>query len=90
MGRSLVLRPQVLPEAVPQCASQVGLAPQRVLEQSLRLDEQVLVDGAGQVGVAVEKLLEGFPAPEASHFAAIWAPTKRTSSRLGRAPVGAS
>ncbi|CAM5724422.1 hypothetical protein SFUMM280S_01590 [Streptomyces fumanus] len=52
VGYPLVLRLYVLPEPVPQRAPQVGLAAQRVLEQPLGLDQQVLVDRAGQVGVA--------------------------------------
>ncbi|SCF96937.1 hypothetical protein GA0115255_113614 [Streptomyces sp. Ncost-T6T-2b] len=39
------------------------VAAQRVLEQPFGLDEEVLVDGARQVGVAGQQVGEGFPAP---------------------------
>lgn len=76
----------MFPEPVPERPSQVRLAAQGVLEQFLGLDEQVLVDGAGQIGVPGNSSTIASRPREASQRAAIWAPTKRTSSRLGRAP----
>src|SRR5690606_27871670 len=61
-AEGLVLPPQVVPEAVAQGAPQVGLAAQGVLEQALRLHQQVLVHGAGKVGVAGQEFAQRLPA----------------------------
>lgn len=52
----------MLPEAIAERPPQVGVAAQRVLEQAFRLHQQVLVDGAGQIGVAGQQVGEGLPA----------------------------
>ncbi len=49
----------MLPEAVAQGAAQVGLAAQGVGELAFGLDEEGLVVGGGQVGVAREQVDQG-------------------------------
>src|SRR5690606_24837612 len=61
----LVLPPQVVPGSVAQGAPQDGIASQRVQGQTHRLHKQVLVHGAGQIGVAGQEFTQRIPAARA-------------------------